>query len=101
MDLFCRFFTSLFLKKQSQTPQRTFAWQEYFLSSAMEEIAVKCQPVCPVETVVLKNCCYPILRMVSDCHFAQIYYLLPRLLNLSVLGAILANGHGDRSILTL
>lgn len=101
MDLFCRFFISLFLKKQSQTPQRTFVGQEYFLSSAMEEIAVKCQPVCPVETVVLKNCCYPILRMVSDCHFAQIYYLLPRLLNLSVLGAILANGHGDRSILTL
>ena len=58
MDLFCRFFISLFLKKQNQTPQRTFAGQECFFSSAMEEIAVKCQPVCPVETVVLKSCCY-------------------------------------------
>lgn len=88
MDLFCRYNASLHGKN-------------VFFYSAMEEIAVKCQPVCSVETVVLKNWCHPILRVVSDCHFAQIYYSLPGLLNLSVLGAVLINGRGDRSILTL
>ena len=62
----------------------SFAWQECFFSFAMEEITVKCHPVCSVEPVVFKNWCYLIVRMVLGYHFTQIYYLLPRLLNLCV-----------------